>query len=263
MFVSGGGDYGGTALSVVNPGGGRASVVITRNKLIDYYLAPSWSADGRSVTFAAFSGPIQEDVYIARADGTQLRDLGGSGYDDPSWSPDGKRIVFDALAGPTPSGCQMEVVDLSNRKVTPLGRNHSNSDTLCDRYPVWSPDGRWICFARSVGASRAHLYLEHPDGSGLHQLGRTPGTRPDWSPDGQTIAFDNGRDLFTLNKDGRDLRRIDQSATFASWSPDAEFIAFQRVAGSRPLPDLWVMLADGSNPMRLARNARAPDWQAQ
>ncbi|MCX8091482.1 MAG: hypothetical protein N3I86_11250 [Verrucomicrobiae bacterium] len=54
--------------------------------------------------------------------------------------------------------------------------------------PVWSPDGRWIAFARAGFGS---IEIIRPDGTGRRLLVSAPraGYRFAWSPDGEAIAF--------------------------------------------------------------------------
>ena len=58
------------------------------------YELPDVSPDGQWIVFRSIGN--QEDIYVSRTDGKELRKLTDDLYRDrgPSWSPDGKRIVF-------------------------------------------------------------------------------------------------------------------------------------------------------------------------
>jgi DNA-binding SARP family transcriptional activator len=76
-----------------------------------------------------------------------------------------------------------------------------------------------------------------------------------WSPDGQQVVFDadpapgstqpRGRNLYIISADGSDLRQLTDGNTsdhIPVWSPDGEWIAFNRDR------ELWVIRPDGSEP---------------
>src|SRR6266699_1083379 len=106
----------------------------------------------------------------------------------------------------------------------------------------FSPDGREFAIA-----------VKHKDRDDLvildikqdREVGRIPlplngATSPTWSPDGKQLAFtgyDGGwSDLFIVNRDGSDLRRLtnDRYADLhPAWSPDGKTIAFTTDRGPR------------------------------
>jgi hypothetical protein len=89
-------------------------------------------------------------------------------------------------------------------------------------------------------------------------------SEPVWSPDGTKIAFaryntNNFSDIFVMNADGSDQRRLTQSRKDLSptWSPDGTKIAFARYNNNTG--DIFVMNADGSD-QRAVASGSGPAW---
>jgi Tol biopolymer transport system component len=123
---------------------------------------------------------------------------------------------------------------------------------------------------------QGELYVMSPDGSGRRRLARFASgfTRPTWSPDGRTIAFErrvgpiaapppgNGRcpvchvEIFVMNADGSGLRNLTgkTGGGMPAWSPDGRAIAFSTTPAGLSIPNLYVMNADGSGLRRLTQD---------
>ena len=84
----------------VTSSGEGAWVVGAIHRLTDYsanYRAPSWSPDGRHITFDS-NRHGKADIYVMGSDGSNPRRLTDHPGEDrsPSWSPDGRHIAFDS-----------------------------------------------------------------------------------------------------------------------------------------------------------------------
>ena len=97
-------------------------------------LFPSWSPDGRRVTFVS-DRDRSVDIYVMNADGSDLTRLtDNQGWDwAPSWSPDGRRIVFVSSRD---ENLGIYVMNADGSDVTRLTDNSAD-----DENPSWSPVG--------------------------------------------------------------------------------------------------------------------------
>ena len=139
------------------------------------------------------------------ADGANQRNLTadlGLFAADAEWSPDGLHIAFVGSTDMDSSGSG--VVFVMNADGT--GRTQITEGPY-DSAPSWSPDSNQIVFARlfpdmygPIGSfsSAAKIFVIDSDGSNERQITDIkPETTfsisqsPDWSPDGQWIAFSN------------------------------------------------------------------------
>lgn len=96
-------------------------------------------------------------------------------------SPTGKRALFEARG-------DIFSVPADNGVI----RNVTESNGVAERYPAWSPDGRWIAYF-SDRTGEYELTIRPADGKGNEQtltsLGAGWRYQPYWSPDAQKIVF--------------------------------------------------------------------------
>ncbi|HKI01847.1 MAG TPA: hypothetical protein VKK31_07710 [Thermoanaerobaculia bacterium] len=142
------------------------------------------------------------------------------------------------------------------KKLTNISSSESN----------WSPDGKKIAFY-SDRTGDYEIYVMNPDGTGVVQLTKTPGTddMPAWSPDGKRIAFISDRtgdnEVYLMNADGSNVKRLTEHPgddIHPKWSPDGQRLLFNSSRESKDLKDpdtyeVYSMKADGTGVQRITR----------
>ena len=107
--------------------------------------APAVSPDGRRVAMILSKGG-SPDVYVANADGSNLKRLTNSKEDEssPCWSPDGRKLCFASRAGGL---AQLYTISADGGAMTRLTTTGASRATE----PDWSPDGKTIVFTAQMG----------------------------------------------------------------------------------------------------------------
>jgi Tol biopolymer transport system component len=161
-------------------------------------------------------------------------------YFTPRLSPDGKRLALSV--GPSGSGGDIQVYELQRDTMTRVTFTQTN--TLTNNFPVWTPDGKRIAFgSASPGANS--LRWVRADGAGEPQLlveSKGELAPYSFSPDGKRLAFaDSGvdrlYDLWTLSLDVSDpdhpkpgkpelFLRTPFDDREPAFSPDGRWIAY-------------------------------------
>ena len=256
-----------------------------------------WRADGRRIAFDFFEPDGDEQIATMRPDGSDLRVItSGPGiHEVPSWSPSGKRIVFgySPEADPETPGFETRLwtmrADGSDARPLPMRRPGFDNE------PRYSPDGRWITFARLRPPTKRRelqtaIMVVGATGGGVRRL--TPWAdypdqptpqdaypeHPTWSPDSRWIVFNLGPNgtIQALRPNGRDRHTIlEATPGFGGhkpwYSPDGSRILFMcENWGTLPEPpadlneDICVMNADGSNIVNLTNTPAIfenwPSW---
>ncbi len=143
-------------------------------------LSPTWSPDGRELAFTSDREGRRPQIYIMRADGSNVRRLTREGHYNaaPAWSPRGDWIGYV---------CRIPGYGLKLCRISPDGKRRvritSGPPGEIDDSPSWAPDGRHLVFSSTRGG-RSHIYMIHFDGTGLEQLtkGGIHHSSPAWSP---------------------------------------------------------------------------------
>ena len=162
-------------LVVLNTSGAVLQRLTPPNGAID--VSPSYSPDGSQMVFCSDRGGGPQ-IYMMGSDGSNPHrvSFATSNYcTSPRWSPKGDKIVFVCRAD---AGFNIFVSSPDGSKPFQLTSSGNNED------PDWSPDGRYITFATTMGRGAYSLALMRSDGSNIRQLTQSRGGdfQPAWGP---------------------------------------------------------------------------------
>jgi Tol biopolymer transport system component len=249
---------GGEIFTISPAGGDPTQLTVNNDQVRD--RDPSWSADGRKITFVRGEGqPGGSGVWVMRADGGRQHEVIETRRSDawPYFSPGGGRIVFvdgNALSTVRTDGTHLR------RLVTGTPGDRGN---ILD--PEYSPNGKRIVFA-GVPKGRSYPYsiwTIHRDGSHLRRLTRPHGDAtdeaPDWRPDGRRIAYLHctyedarygclGSDqyIYSIRPNGSGKHRVQYASSPPAYSPAGDRIAlfFWITDWPHSFPDTIVLCSD-------------------
>jgi dipeptidyl aminopeptidase/acylaminoacyl peptidase len=140
-------------------------------------------------------------------------------------SPNGKVLSSDTT-DPASQNTDVWTYDLQTESAKRL-----TFDPSIDSMPVWSPDGSRVVFGSNREA-KFDLYLKDANGGQEEKIVAQDGPDRfpnDWSPDGKSILYERGSDLWILNlPDLKMTEFLKASSTLknARFSPDGHWVAY-------------------------------------
>lgn len=177
---------------------------------------PAFSPDGQRIAYAANAND-GVDIFTIKLDGSEkinvTNNFAISEDRNPTFSPDGQRIAFDSRGYDGEDNHEINVIDANgaNRRILT-----NTSVAVYNVSPNFSPDGSEIAFvsSRNLCCGNGDVYVmdivdldEDGNGDNLRRLTYTGDSdggsyTPAYSPDGQKIAFERGRDIYVMDDDG-------------------------------------------------------------
>ena len=249
----------------------------TARKLISNAADPVWSPDARLIAYANLT---TGSIWMCDAAGREPRQLTSPEvavrHRQPAFAPDGRSLAFvrrTVTGGPYAELALAQVGASQSRPLT--------DDAAYVSSPAWSLDGRFIYFASGRGGT-INIWKVGALGGTPEQItvGQGDDADLDVAADGRRIVFSSYRTNINLKEivlNGASapppkwLTSDARSERSPAYSRDGKRIAYftgmKRWVGTNRRPDeseaVWVMEADGRNPVRLVEDARVnldPRW---
>ena len=213
--------------------------------LEDHY--PALSPVGDELAFVRSSGPVYVDeLYVTSLKDGETRKLTsdhGRIFGPPAFTADGREIVFSSNRAGIESLWRIPVGGGIPRPVSRSGPGAWN--------PSISRNGRYLAYELSDDEQniwRLGLQDEtHAQGSPQLWIpsGRAFNMLPQFSPDGNKIAFQSSRtgysEIWICNADGSNLIQVTNNRTLTGsphWSPDGRYLAFDSRPGAHSEVDI-------------------------
>ncbi len=141
-----------------------------------------WSRDGKSIAFSR-GAPIA-NLYrrVIDSDTDERLTTSPLGQTAEDFSPDGSSLAFMQFDPVT--GSDIWILTLATRATRPF-----IATRFTERYPRFSPDGRWIAYD-SNESGRFEVYVRaYPEGVRKWAISTDGGVAPTWAPDGREILY--------------------------------------------------------------------------
>jgi Tol biopolymer transport system component len=218
------------------------------------YIAPRLSPDGEKVLFHSIQGG-EIAVWLTDPQGEKSERLCDG--DQANWSPDGKKIIFRREGRIV----EREIASGKETIVTPEDLQ------LCE-FPSYLPDGRVVFVSRGKTPEYGKIFVT---GSGE----KTPpeplaegeiGSAPKCSPDGRSIAYQNGAHIYLMDLSERRATQLTIAGGVQSWpmwSQDSKSICYCQSPETFGGPwDICSVEIDSPEKSRLVmRDVEvSPDW---
>lgn len=236
---------------------------------------PSWSADGKLITYRARppGGTGDADIFVMNADGSNERQLTTDDAfedDEPNFLPDGKTIIFESFRDGDSDIYRLNAADGSS--IAPV----ADTDGGIDEYsPAVSPNGKLIAYTQSDGMENG-VWAMNVLGAKRRKVVDTDTFsefEPNWAPNGRSITFVAGEnmvmddtEIWAAKADGSGAHPVtdnDDEDDTPAFSPDGSKLVWDSGVLSGGIDEIVIMNVLGGPIKALTDSpdeSNTPDW---
>jgi Tol biopolymer transport system component len=215
---------------------------ITHHRPNEAFHLAAWSPDGSNIVCLHNTNLVSSGwrVCVMNSDGSNPVDLTAdwaSNQQSPNWSPDGRYLIFLSNQGGNYDIWAMWADGTGRTNVTQSAENKYGRPDIILGAP--SVGGRIVHGVEPATNSLTVLDTIYHTNTLVTPLASYTVANPDWSPDGQWIAFQawqppGAGQIYVVHPDGSGLRRVTDgtgNCVDPDLSPDGTRIAYQHVNG--------------------------------
>jgi Tol biopolymer transport system component len=246
-------------LPSISPGQVNANVFVmnadgSREHQITQLKVPNinrvrFSPDGSKIVFDAIQESLGE-IFIAKSDGSKVKTISSGSLDAlPVFTPNGQKILFSGISADGKTSIYSMRLDGTNKALI-------KQDAIDAEI---SGDGSKMVFCR-VQAGGDAMFVSNADGSQEKQIAtKSECNRPSFHPKNNSeILFFTFESVSTIDLNtSREtiVRRDNDVAWEANYSPDGEFIVYCKSSSDHPAKfDIYKMKRDGTEVVKLTNS---------
>ena len=147
---------------------------------------PKWSPDGKWIAFIS-DRTGREEIWLSDELGKNVKKLSDADCEkgEFEWSPDSKSMLWNC----SDHKLRLATVETGESKIV------ASNDVGDLDSPAFSPDGKWISYAKEDKLLRSHVFVLQLDG-GMERMITSPefliSTGAQWTPDGKKLLVLGG-----------------------------------------------------------------------